>query len=78
MQTTLTPNIVLRSNMVTNGRDISPLIGESFGRMGTGPDKKNLLILKALAAMLITNVIKGRAWLKSLNEGIVNPAELFG
>ena len=78
MQTTLTPNIALRSNVVTKGRDISPLIGESFGRMGTGPDKKNLLIPKALAAILITNVIKGRAWLKSLNEVIVYPAEFFG
>ena len=78
MQTTLTPNIVLRSNMITKGRDISPLIGESFGRMGTGPDKKNLLIPKALAAILITNVIKGRAWLKSLKEVIVYPTEFFG
>ena len=64
--------------MVTNGMDISPLIGESFGRMGTGPDRKNLLIPKALAAILVTNVIKGRAWLKSLNEVIVYPAEFFG
>ena len=78
MQTTLTPNIVLRSNMVTKGREISPLIEGSFGRMGTGPDKKNLLIPKALAAILITNVIKGRTWLKSLNEVIVYPAEFFG
>ena len=78
MQTTLTPNIVFRSNMVTKGGDISLLIGESFGRMGTGPDKKNLLIPKALAAILITNVIRGRAWLKSLNEVIVYPAEFFG
>mgnify|MGYP006864184434 CR=1 FL=1 len=64
--------------MVTKGRDISPLIGESFGRMGTGPYKKNLVIPKALAAILITNVITGRAWLKSLNEVIVCPAEFFG
>ena len=78
MQTTLTPNIVLRSNMVTKGRDISPLMGESCGRMGTGPDKKNLLIPKALAAILITNVITGRAWLKSLNDVIVYPKEFFG
>ena len=78
MQTTLTPNIVLRSNMVTKGRDTSPLKGESFGRMGTGPDKKKLLIPKALANILITNVIKGRAWLKSLNDVIVYPAEFFG
>ena len=78
MQITLIPNIVLRSKMMAKGRDISPLIGESFGRMGTGPDKKNLLIPKALAAILRTNVIKGRAWLKSLNEVIVYPAELFG
>ena len=46
--------------------------------MGTGPDKKNLLIPKALAVILITNVITGRAWLKSLNEVTVYPEDFFG
>ena len=64
--------------MVTNGRDMSPFIGESLGRMGIGPDKKNLLIPKELAAILMANVIKGWTWLMSSNELIVNPAGFLG
>ena len=61
MHTTLDPNMQFKHNMQTNGKDTSPLIGESLGRMGIGPCRKNFDMPNELATMLIVNVIKGRA-----------------
>ena len=61
MHITLTANIELMSNVQIKGSDMSPLKGESFGRIGMGPRKKNLVMLKELATILITREIKGRA-----------------
>ena len=67
MHITLTANIELMSNVQINGSDMSPLTGESLGRIGMGPCKKNLVMPNELATILITRVIKGRACLKLVN-----------
>ena len=78
MQMTRTPNMVLINIIQTKGRDTIPLRSESFGRIGIGPQRKNLVIPKELVIKLMTNVIKGRAWLMSLNEVAVYPEGLIG
>ena len=75
---TLTPNIQLISNMQMNGRDIRPLMGKFLGRIDIGPWRKNFVMPNELAHKLITRETKGRAWLKSVNDVIVYPAEFFG
>ena len=64
--------------MQMNGRDMRPLIGESFGRIDIGPWRKNFVMPKELATKLIIREIKGRAWLISVNDVIVYPAEFIG
>ena len=61
MHTTLNPNMQFKHNMQINGTDTRPLIGESLGRIGIGPWRKNFDMPNELATMLIVNVIKGRA-----------------
>ena len=68
MHTTLTPNIQSRNSKQIKGRDISPLTGESFGRRGIGPWRKNFVMPKELAHKLIIKLIRGSAWLKLVKE----------
>ena len=64
--------------MQMNGRDMRPFIGESLGTMEIGPWRKNLVMPNELAHKLIIREIKGSAWLTSVNDVIVYPAEFFG
>ena len=45
------------SNVQIKGSDMSPLTGESFGRIGMGPCKKNFVMPKELATILMANLI---------------------
>ena len=51
----------LISNMEMKGRDITPLMGEFFGRTDIGPWRKNFVIPNELAHKLIAREIKGRS-----------------
>ena len=53
-------------------------MGESFGRIDIGPWRKNFVMPNELATKLIIRLIKGRAWLISVNDVIVYPAEFTG
>ena len=61
-----------------NGIDINPLTGESLGRMGMGPCRKNFVMPKELDTKLTANFMNGKASLKLPKRGIVLPAELIG
>ena len=78
MHIVLTPNIRFKKNMQMKGMDRKPDKGESFGRNGIGPFKKNLDIPNELANKLKRNVPRGRASLNVLNEDIVRPNSSFG
>ena len=69
---------MFNSNIHIKGSDINPLIGESLGRTGIGPCRKNFVMPNELALKLIIKEINGRAWLKLVKEGTVYPAEFCG
>ena len=78
MHIVLTPNIMFKKNMQMKGMDRRPDKGESFGRKGIGPFKKNLDIPNELANKLKRNVPSGSASLNVLTDDIELPHSSFG
>ena len=78
MHKTLTINIVLRIKVHKNGRDITPFIGPTLGRIGNGPLRKNMVMPYELEIALDIKVIKGNACSKLPKYGKVKAADVMG
>ena len=64
--------------MHPKGRDISPFIGPSWGRMGIGPLRKKLVIPSELLIVLVIKEIKGTACCRCSKNALVKPPEFWG